>query len=399
MRLFSDVAVRNTILIAEAEVPTGNTLREWHAAPPPCPVRRQWLPQATYGADVFRPTLPALRVPSDVPAHALKHICYVSVGMVLNAHERLAPGQFRLDDLVIERSDTVHNRPYVGSEDLRLLNSLAEDFPFAAMRVRFLEYGTARVPALIRRPTFPELYNRPKLMSGEFGGAVYDDGKLHSLGFLTCNHSVFMFLPWHSLCGIHNRSLSDRVRELKKVRTEMELLSPSYPLGFLVGLFNSRTWTILLEGRAASSIAGRAQPNDYAEQTIPIPDAAVVSGVENAADVAKGEGLALSALLACNWRRDESGWHSPPSLKATVQQVPFGIARTRWELLIERPTARCGSLRREGNLFISGQRLAARLPAQTDEAAAAFLLRIFHAQGAATLQSLDASNVPVPLVR
>src|SRR5690348_4401697 len=26
------------------------------------------------------------------------------------------------------------------------------DFPFAAMRVRYLEYGTARVPDLIRRP-------------------------------------------------------------------------------------------------------------------------------------------------------------------------------------------------------------------------------------------------------
>lgn len=399
VRLFADAVVRNTILIAEAAPPSAAsaTLREWHSDAPPLVARRQVLPQVPYGAEIFRPALPALRVPSDVPAHAVKHICYVSVGMVLNAHEQLANGQFRLDDLLADQPDAIHPRPYVGSEDLRLPNATMEDFPFAAMRVRYLEYGTARVPALIRRPTFPELYDRDKLMAGEFGSVVHDDGTLDPLGFLVCNHSVFQFLPWHSLAGVRNRALADRERDLGRLRTEMEALSQLYPLPFLAGLFNSAAWATIMEGRAATSIAGRAQPNDYADQPIPVPEPAIAAAVGQAATAARIEGRALAALLAAGWQRHTRGWRSPPDVAAGIQQAAFGIARTRWGLTIERPTARCVTLRREGEAFISGQRVAARLAAGTDDAAADFLLRVLNAQGAHTLQALEAGTVPIPL--
>lgn len=391
--------MRNTILIAEAAPSneSSDTLREWHGDAPPLVVRRQRLPQARYGAEVFRPALPTLRVPSDVQSHALKHVCYVSVGMVLNAHERLAQGQFRLDDLLANRPDVTHSRPYVGSEDLRLLNAEVEDFPFAAMRVRYLEYGTARVPALIRRPTFPELYDREKLMAGEFGSVINDDGSLDPLGFLTCNHSVFLFLSWPSLAGIRNRALQDREREVGRLRSDMETLSRSYPLPFLAGLFNSAAWARLMEGRAATSIAGRAQPNDYADQPIPVPDPEIANAVGRAATAARVEGRALAALLAAGWQRHVQGWRSPPTVAAGIQQAAFGIARTRWGLTIERPTVRCGTLVREGETFVSGQRVAARLPPDTDNAAADFLLRVLNAQGASTLQATDASTLRIPL--
>lgn len=146
VKLFEDAAVRNTILIAEAAPPVagGNsaTLREWHAGPPPLAVRRQSLPQAEYGTEVFRPALPSLRVPADVPAHALKHICYVSKGMVLHSHEGLETDKFNLDDLLSASPDNIHTRPYTNSKGLRLLNAPVEDFPFAAMYVQYLEYGT-----------------------------------------------------------------------------------------------------------------------------------------------------------------------------------------------------------------------------------------------------------------
>ena len=399
VKLFDDAAVRNTILVAEAAPPDENsdTLREWHGDAPPSAVRRQRLSQAKYNADVFRPALPSLRVPADVPSHAVKHICYVSVGMVLNAHERLARGQFKLDDLLADRPDTTHPRPYVGSEDLRLLNSTIEDFPFAAMRVRYLEYGTARVPALIRRPTFPELYDRDKLMVGEFGSVIHDNGFLDPLGFLTCNHSVFLFLPWHSLVGVRNRALQDREGEIGRLRSDMESSSRLYPLPFLSGLFNSSAWAKLMEGRAATSIMGRAQPNDYADQHVPVPDPAVASAVGKAATAAREEGRALAALLAAGWQRHAQGWRSPPTVAEDVQQAAFGIARTRWGLTIERPTVRCGTLRRQGDAFLSGQRVAARLPSGTDNAAAEFLLRVLNAQGALTLQVVEASTLPIPL--
>nr|WP_294545545.1 N-6 DNA methylase [uncultured Rhodopila sp.] len=399
VKLFADAVVRNTIVILRRKPPSADieTLRDWHADAPPNARRRQLLRQATYGAEVFRPALPALRVPANVAAHAVKHICYVSVGMVLNAHERLAQGQFRLDDLLVDHPDAVHPRPYVGSEDLRLPNATIGDFPFAPMRVRYLEYGTERVPALIRRPTFPELYDREKLMAGEFGSVVHDDGRLDPLGFLVCNHSVFQFVPWHSLAGVRNRALLERERDVGRLRSEMEVLSRLYPLPFLAGLLNSSAWATIMAGRAATSIAGRAQPNDYADQAIPVPEQEIADAVGQAATAARREGHALAALLAAGWQRHPQGWRSPPTVAASVQQGAFGIARTRWGLTIERPTIRCATLRREGETFVSGERVAARLPAGTDQAAADFLLRVLNAQGVSTLQSVEAGTVAIPL--
>ena len=399
VKLFDDAVVRNTILIAEAAPPVaGNdTLREWHSGAPPLAVRRQRLPQVAYGAQVFRSALPTLRVPLDATSHALKHICYVSVGMVLNADERLAKGQFKLDDLLANCPDATHPRPYVGSEDLRLLNATIEDFPFAAMRVRYLEYGTARVPALIRRPTFPELYDRDKLMIGKFGGAVHDDGSLNTLGYLTSNHTVFLFVPWRSLSRVRNRALTDRENELRCQRSELEATSDLYPLPFLAGLFNSSSWASIIVGRTTEAIVGGTQPNDYADQPIPVPDPALAAAVGEAATAARVEGRALAALLAAGWQRHPQGWRSPPTIAAGIPQAAFGIARTRWGLTIERPTIRCGTLRREGETFLSGQRVAARLPPGADDAAADFLLRVLNAQGALTLQVVEASALPIPL--
>lgn len=399
VKLFDDAAVRNTILIAEAATPDNRTtLREWHGGQPPKAVRRQRLSQLEYGADVFRPVLPSLRVPAGTLAHAVKHICYVSVGMVLNSNEKKQGIQkFVLDDLLAERPDDTHPRAYIGSEDLRLPNALVEDFPFAAMRLRYLEYNTERVPELVRRPTFPELYDREKLMCGEFGGAVHDDGTFDPLGFLTCNHSVFLFLPWHQLAGVRNRALGDREREGGRLRSDMEALSRLYPLPFLTGLFNSPCWATVLAGRAATSIAGRAQPNDYADQAIPVPDPSLATAVGKAATAAREEGRALAALLAAGWQRHRQGWRSPPTVAAGVAQQPFGIARARWGITFERPTAKCSALRREGDAYLSGKSVAARLRPGTDPEAADFLLRLLLAQGDQTLGTLEAGNLHTPL--
>jgi hypothetical protein len=83
--------------------------------------------------------------------------------------------------------------PYVGSKDIS---------DYGIIKLAYLEYGPAtRVPAQIRRPTFPELYDRSKLIVAEFGGFAYDDGQWDSRGFLKCNHSVFILMPWHGLSG------------------------------------------------------------------------------------------------------------------------------------------------------------------------------------------------------
>jgi len=196
---------------------------------------------------------------------------------------------------------------------------------------------------------------------------------------------------------VRNRALADREHEVQRPRHELETLSDLYPLPFLAGLFNSSAWAEIIAGRTTEAIAGGTQPNDYADQPVPVPDPSLAAAVGSAATAARLEGRALAALIAAGWQRHDQGWRSPPIVAAIIQQAAFGIARARWGLVIERPTIRCGTLRREGNTLISGQRVAARLPAGTDEAAADFLLRVLNAQGSRTFQVIEAEGLLIPL--
>src|SRR5213079_2929904 len=131
---------------------------------------------------------------NGVKAASFDDLFYLSVGMVLNANEKTQKGAFTIDDLISPTRDATHIAPFVGSKDIDA---------FGIKRVRYLEYGDeTRVPSQVRRPTFPELYDRPKLMVGEFGGFAYDDGTWDNGEFLKCNHSVFILMPWNQLAGV-----------------------------------------------------------------------------------------------------------------------------------------------------------------------------------------------------
>ncbi len=164
-------------------------------------------------------------------------ICYVSKGMVLHSSEKLAEGQivlvppsydpipfgeeliepvgehgkrikhksFGRDDLVAETRDSIHTRPYIGSREV-LRGGIG--------RRRWLEYGEhTRCPARTSRPTFPELYDRPKIMFGTFTGVAVDEG-LNSV-YAVVSHSLTVALRWTLLSGIDNRALKDARKELE----------------------------------------------------------------------------------------------------------------------------------------------------------------------------------------
>lgn len=92
--------------------------------------------------------------------NVLGDFCYVSVGMVLNADENIAKGEFVKDDLISEIKDDIHCKEYIEGKDLER---------YQIKRVRYLEYGTERCPAKIRRKTFPELYTNRKLVINGLG--------------------------------------------------------------------------------------------------------------------------------------------------------------------------------------------------------------------------------------
>jgi len=206
--------------------------------------------------------------PPAAPTVPLGDICYVSVGMVVHAHEKHAAGAFVLDDMVSDTKDDLHPKPFVEGKHLdRWLP--AEN--------RWLEWGTARAPDLFRRPTFPELYAiKEKLLSVDMSAnepdrarVVYDRQGLHH------NHSVWAFVPWHALQGVLNRSIrkqarypGEKLRSKFAHREKLETLSKRFHLKYILGVMNSRSALEFLTAHRRSNI--HLYPDDW--KKLPIPD-------------------------------------------------------------------------------------------------------------------------------
>jgi hypothetical protein len=167
--------------------------------------------------------------------HVLGDYCYISVGMVLNADEKTAKGQFKKADLISETQDEIHCKLYIEGKDLERYN---------VKRVRFLEYGTKRCPGELRRPTFEELYTNPKLLINALGELkVSVDLGTHYY----CEQQVRMALLWKDLSGVSNKSITSSIRKFSSFeRKEMESLSKTVDIRFLLGVLNSKYTTVLL---------------------------------------------------------------------------------------------------------------------------------------------------------
>jgi hypothetical protein len=157
-------------------------------------------------------------------------ICYVSVGLVLQAEEKQFHGEFVKDDLISEKKDIIHSRPYIEAKWIS---------KYTIEKIKFLEWDTARVPNKIRRPTFPELYVPEKLMMGGMTAAIYDNSGL------LCNHSITVSVLWKDLRNVKNRSIEGSIKKDFKVkegyqfRTKLEENSKVFNLKYLLAILNS----------------------------------------------------------------------------------------------------------------------------------------------------------------
>ena len=223
--------------------------------------------QAKLTHRVFFPEETQSRLFSIVTVN-LSEVCYISVGMVVHADEKVAQGAFELDELVSKMRDELHPKPFVEGKYLdRWLPN----------RIRWLEWGTERAPRLFRRPTFPELYTVPeKLISVDMSAGVgklrvaYDDRQLFH------NHSAWSFVPWHLLAGVRNNSLKKSARyrgekppkpDLPK-REELEQLSKRFAVKYVLGVMNSSVARDFLRANRRSNI--HLYPDDW--KKLPIPD-------------------------------------------------------------------------------------------------------------------------------
>lgn len=155
----------------------------------------------------------------------LGDLCYISKGMVLYSED----GLFTNEDLISNTPDSIHCRPYLEAKDMDT---------YAINNIRYIEYDTHRVPDMVSRPTFRELYDRPKLMFNCLGKMkVMID---YSNQFV-CQQGIRVALLWNDLHGVENRSILTSIKRYSRLsRREMEKISTSFNMYYLLGILNSK---------------------------------------------------------------------------------------------------------------------------------------------------------------
>lgn len=198
--------------------------------------------------------------------NVLGDFCYISVGMVVNANEKDAQGAFKKEDLISDTYDAIHCRKYIEAKDID---------KFQVKRVRYLEWNTERCPEKLRRPTFRELYDRPKLIMNCLGTInVTIDAEEHFLH----NHYIYCAILWKDLKDVSNKSISSSVKKFSKhSREAMESLSEKVDLYYLLGILNSSMADQLLTDQRGGDY--HIYPEHIRNLPIPVPQREIQNAI------------------------------------------------------------------------------------------------------------------------
>lgn len=198
--------------------------------------------------------------------NVLGDFCYISKGMVVNAHENVEKGAFKKEDLISLHFDEVHSRKYLEAKDID---------KYQVRRVRYLEWDTERCPDKLSRPTFRELYDRPKLVMNCLGTInVTIDVEDHFLH----NHSIYCAILWKDLKGVNNKSISSSIKKFcKHSRADMETLSERVDLYYLLGILNSSMADQLLADQRGGDY--HIYPEHIRNLPIPVPQREVQDAI------------------------------------------------------------------------------------------------------------------------
>ncbi|RKU05627.1 hypothetical protein C6502_22115 [Candidatus Poribacteria bacterium] len=200
------------------------------------------------------------------PTVALSDICYISYGLTPSSNEKTAKGEFTTSDLVADKKDELHCKPFVEGKHL--------DYWLPVMNL-WLEYGSDRAPSQFRRPTFPEMYTvGEKILAQRSPGP--DPKVCYDNQYLIFTPSSVGFILWHSLSGIHNRSIKKLTRYRNEKprrldlpqREDLEKISHRFGVKFLLGVMNSAAAHDFLRANRRSNI--HLYPDDWKQ--LPIPD-------------------------------------------------------------------------------------------------------------------------------
>lgn len=167
--------------------------------------------------------------------NVLGDFCYVSYGLRPNSDEKTAKGEFKKEDLISNVKDNIPRRKYIEAKDIE---------KYKINRIRYLEYGTERSPKKLVRPTFNEWFSIPKMFFNRLGDLT---GTFDKENNYLHNDSIIGAGLWKSLKGVENKSISSSIKKYSKYsRSEMEKLSETVDLKYLLGIMNSKYASVLL---------------------------------------------------------------------------------------------------------------------------------------------------------
>jgi hypothetical protein len=182
--------------------------------------------------------------------------CFISKGMVLNADEKKSRGLFTKNDLVSNFETEINCKKYTEAKYIT---------KYGIERILFLEWGTERVPSLISRPTFPRLYECPKLLVSKIGKikATIDNSNLY------CDQTIRVLVLWHDLKDVKNKSISNSISKFQtNSRVTLESNSLEVNLNYLLALINSKLANYILDQIRG---IGNIDINPEYLKNIPIP--------------------------------------------------------------------------------------------------------------------------------
>lgn len=160
--------------------------------------------------------------------HRLGELCFISKGMVLNADENKAAGKFRKQDLISQTKTILHIKKYVEGKYIDR---------YRVNVYKWLEWNTDRVPALISRPTFKELYEVPKILINKIGyiKATYDQDNLY------CDQTIRIVVLWRDLGSVNNNSINNSIKRWFKVaKNDLVKNSLGYSYCYILAILNSK---------------------------------------------------------------------------------------------------------------------------------------------------------------
>ena len=196
------------------------------------------LPSDEQAKLTFRAFFPEDSVAGDIRLQPAlnSRACYISVGMVVHADEKVAKGAFELEDLVADSRDAKHPRRFVEGKHLARW----------CRRIKWLEWGTS-TRARLFSPDFPRTLRSSRrrfsfivLPASDCAAATTRSRRFATTPQLSACRGT----RWH---GVRNNSLKKAARyrgekpprpDLPK-REELEATSRRFAVKYLLGVMNS----------------------------------------------------------------------------------------------------------------------------------------------------------------